>query len=170
MLRSLLPLAVALQLTAPALGPFDLSLEPDANNLAQDRLAGTWVADPVVGARLGTGGEGASITFEQDPTILASIPARHGEMLSECVLYEAGLLTLHEEDELDFAGPYLLTNHCGNPHVIVFRERDGEPLADAESFNILLAPGKEPHQDLLLVGGDFDNEPMRAFRRAVERQ
>jgi hypothetical protein len=47
------------------------------------------------------------------------------------------------------------------------RERNGDPHGDGESFNVMLARGKEEQQDLLFVGGDSNNQPFSAYRRVV---
>ena len=44
-----------------------------------------------------------------------------------------------------------------------FREANGDPRGDAESFNLILAPGKETQNDLLFIGGDFDNQPFAEY-------
>ncbi len=164
MLRSFLPLALGL-LALPL--AFQAQLEPNHQNLAAERLAGTWEADPVVGERLGTDARATRIEFVPDPQVAQRIPAKHSAFLRELTLFESGIVTWFQADQAQYVGPYLLTSLHGNPCLITFREAEGEPLGDAESAYILLAPGKQPSQDLLLFGGDFDNEPMRAFRRMV---
>lgn len=164
MLRRFAPLALGLLLAVPTV---ELSLEPEENNLAQGRLNGTWEFAPVVSEKLGaTSHEGTTLEFREDATVLASLPGMWDRPLADFVLYEAGHYTYRDEGEVRFSGPYVLTNAAGNPHLITFRAANGEPLTDAESNNLLVAPGKEASQDLLFLGGDFDNEPLRAFRRA----
>jgi len=41
-------------------------------------------------------------------------------------------------------------------------------MGDAESFNVMLAPARDRRNDLLFIGGDFNNQPFAAFER-VER-
>ena len=62
--------------------------------------------------------------------------------------------------------PFILTTFQGNPHVFYFRERGGDPYGDSESFNVMLAPAKERKNDLLFVGGDFNNQPFVAYARS----
>ena len=64
--------------------------------------------------------------------------------------------------------PFLLIAVHGNPHVLYFRERDGDPMGDGESFNLVLAPAREPASDLLFIGGDFNNQPFAAYDRQAD--
>ena len=61
---------------------------------------------------------------------------------------------------------FILITHRGNATVVYFRERDGDPMGDGESFIVMLAPAKDRAKDLLLTGGDFNNQPFSAFERA----
>jgi hypothetical protein len=38
-------------------------------------------------------------------------------------------------------------------------------MGDAESFNVMLAVAKESANDLLFIGGDFNNQPFSAYER-----
>ncbi len=62
--------------------------------------------------------------------------------------------------------PFVLTARSGNPHLVYFRPRGGDPLGDAESFNIALVRARTPAADLLFIGGDFNNQRFVAYRRA----
>jgi hypothetical protein len=62
--------------------------------------------------------------------------------------------------------PFILVGLNGNMQVVIFMARGEEPMANPESFIVQLAIANEPSNDLLLVGGDFNNEPFSAFRRA----
>ena len=42
-------------------------------------------------------------------------------------------------------------------------------MGDAESFNLILAPAKDKANDLLFIGGDFNNEPFVAYQRIQRR-
>jgi hypothetical protein len=61
--------------------------------------------------------------------------------------------------------PFILLNLSGNMTVLWFRERGGDPMGDGESFFVQLAPASEPEQDILLIGGDFNNQPFSALSR-----
>ena len=61
--------------------------------------------------------------------------------------------------------PFFLTAIHGTPRVFWFRERDGDPFGDEESFNVMLASGAGREDDLLFRGGDFNNQPFTAYKR-----
>lgn len=160
----LLALAATAFAGAAALA-FQLAVEPDQNNVSAGRLFGHWEADPVVAERMGLPPSSETLEFAPDESFLASIPAEMAEALAKLRVFESGIVTIRREGRLTSSGPYILTTVSGNPHLVMFRDRDGEALADAESSNVFVAPGKTREQDLLLLGGDFNNEPFRAFRR-----
>ncbi|MFQ5749907.1 MAG: hypothetical protein ACE5H3_10690 [Planctomycetota bacterium] len=83
-----------------------------------------------------------------------------GRLEGEWVICMAGNATLGDKES-----PFILIEHSGNPHLVFFREREGDPMGDAESANVMLAPTRDRVNDLLLFGGDFNNEPFRAFQR-----
>ena len=62
--------------------------------------------------------------------------------------------------------PFVVTHVRGNPHVMFWLERDGDPFGNGESFNVMLAVAENKQDDLLFVGGDFNNQPFSAFERA----
>jgi len=157
-------------LTAPdrALPPQDgarLRVEPTQENVVASRLAGTWVPDEALSERLGTRSK-SSFTFEADPAVAEKIPAQFAEALEGKRVYLAGIVTERRDDTVRARGPFLLVELAGNMQVVSFRERDGEPFGDAESGIVSLAPARAGANDLLFLGGDFNNEPFRAFRRA----
>lgn len=152
---------------APALavgltwGLADVEVEPDKENVVASRLAGEWIPDVELTERLaGSTGGLASLSFTSDPEVAARVPEKYEKFLAEKRVYMAGVLKFPGKQH-----PFLLVENSGNPHVVYFRERDGDPMGDAESFNLMLAPAKQPRNDLLLVGGDFNNQPFRAFQR-----
>ena len=57
--------------------------------------------------------------------------------------------------------PFVLTSISGNPHLVYWD--DG--TTDMESFNLMLAKATDPNNDLLFVGGDFNNQPFSAWKR-----
>ncbi len=162
--RTALALAPLLALASP-LQDGTFRVEPDQQNVVASRLEGAWVPDAVVGERLGTEAHFARIEFESDPSIVARIPEKYSEFLAEKQLFQAGMMTMRRRDKLQ-KHAFLLIVHSGNPHVVFFRERDGDPFGDGESFNVALTPGKEKKNDLLFVGGDHNNQPFDAYRRA----
>lgn len=158
-----------------------LKVQPNAENVVASRLEGTWVTAPALNEQLGGGSEmHESLAFKGDkaPAFLTRLPEKIASQLAKHgPIYLAGTLTIRlrqpiQEVRSDPASawqerefPFLLLTMNGNPHVVYFRPRDGDPLGDAESFNVALAPAKDPKNDLLFTGGDFNNQGYSALRR-----
>jgi hypothetical protein len=104
------------------------------------------------------------MTFRSDATIAGLIPERMASQLLQAFpsvqIFMAGTMTMGGKDY-----PFLLVSTNGNPHVLFFREKNGDRFGDGESFLLALTPAKEPANDLLFIGGDFNNQPFSAFRR-----
>ncbi len=155
--------------------PAGLRVEPDQDNVVAGRLRGTWEPDSLVNERLGNpvtdthelgvSGPRTTYVFEPDPLIAQKIPAAYTKFLGKLQLFDAGVFTIREDARMKVRMPYVLIVHNGNMHVMTFRERDGHAFGDAESGLVNIALGKGHENDLLLLGGDFANEPFSAFRR-----
>jgi len=150
---------------AASAGAGALEVRPDKENVVASRLCGKWVPEAKLSARLtggGAAGESPSgaIEFASDPAVPAKLPSKYLPHLKVTRIYLAGTMKLRGQDH-----PFILIEHCGNPHVVWFRERDGDPMGDSESFNVMLAVAKNPIDDLLFVGGDFNNQPFSAYER-----
>jgi hypothetical protein len=155
-----------LALASVALAPTgEVRVEPDQNNVTAGRLVGTWEADPLVAKRMGCKPSADSFEFGAGDEFLSRIPAKYDEVLAKLRFYESGQLIIRREGRVKGTHPYLLSVIAGNPHLLIFRERDGDPLGDIESMNLFVAPGKNRTGDILLMGGDFNNQPFKAFRR-----
>ncbi len=157
-----------------ALAPVGLALslqvlvEPDQSNVTAGRLAGTWEADPVVSQRLGGAASDRTLVFKKDSSFLGAIPATLAEELRGGPIFESGLVTIREEGQALFNGPYLLTVQSGNPRLLLLHEQDGQPLAGYEAANVFVAPGEQRHNDLLLFGETGSEGGFRSFRRVAE--
>ena len=145
----------------------ELRVQPNKENVVASRLAGAWRRHPALTQRLRgladpPRGEtpGAPLTFRSEPAVAARVPERYHKFLAGKPIFMAGTLTLRGKDH-----PFLLIELHGNPHVVYFRERDGNPMGDAESFNLMLSPAKDRAKDLLFIGGDFNNQPFDAYER-----
>jgi hypothetical protein len=167
-----LPMKLKALLALALLAPVGLALtlgvriEPDENNVTAGRLEGTWEPDPEVCKRLGVKDHGVRIEFTQDDSFLDAIPEEVQEAIEDFPMYESGRVIYHRPSGPQ-SFPYLLTNLAGNPHLIMFRERDGVALGDIESMNLMVIPGKTSSEDILFTGGDFNNEPFKAYRREL---
>ncbi|WP_375562064.1 hypothetical protein ACE193_05820 [Bernardetia sp. OM2101] len=128
----------------------------DKENVVSSAMEGEWFSRQ----------EGYTMIFKKDSTILEQIPTKYQGFLKDKTIYSAGYITIKSETKTYTENkPYLLTVLSGNPHIFWFRERNGDPLGDAESFNVFIAIGETPADDLLYVGGDFNNQPFLRFTR-----
>ena len=150
-------LLVLLQL--PTLLMAELIVEPDKDNVVSSRLEGRWDVHSTISSQLGRN-RGEALEFRPDNSIAAKIPQKFNKFLETKTIYMAGIFTKRGQEH-----PFLLIEHKGNPHIVYFRERDGDPLGDAESFNVMLAVAKNTENDLLFIGGDFNNQPFTAYNR-----
>ena len=145
----------------------EIKVTPDKENVVASRLEGDWQLDVPLTKRLDTnegGAEGGrAVSFKSDPTVAAKIPAKYEKFIGNRQVYLAGIMTFQDPKPREHV--FVLIEHKGNPHVVWFRERDGDPLGDAESFNVMLAVAKESRRDLLFIGGDFNNQPFAAYAR-----
>jgi hypothetical protein len=81
--------------------------------------------------------------------VLAKIPAAIAGKLKSLPILLAGTLRMGDSEHV-----FLLTVRSGNPTVVWFRERGGDPCGDAESWNVMLVRAEAKPADLLFVGGD----------------
>lgn len=148
----------------------ELKVAPDKENVVASRLVGDWDRDATLTKRL-TGNEKSAspeVRFTSDPNVASKLPMKFEKFFANKRIFLSGVLTFGGDKPHDH--PFVLIENSGNPHVVWFRERGGDPLGDAESFNVMLAPGKEPQNDLLFIGGDFNNQPFAAFTRRATPQ
>ena len=142
----------------------ELKVEPDPENVVASRLEGKWQTHTSLTQQL-TGNAKSrtkTLSFKSDPSVAAKVPDKYTKFFTEnkMKVYLAGVLNLDGNDY-----PFVLTLYRGNPHVAYFRERDGDPFGDSESFNVMLAVAEADQNDLLFVGGDFNNQAFAAFER-----
>jgi hypothetical protein len=155
---------LGLALGATLLG-FELRVKPDDQNAVASRLEGTWIPDEELGARLGWWkNETKVVRFERDDAITAQIPAKYEESLGDQQIFMAGRVHW-EEGSHTVDSPFLLISHRGNPHLLLWREKNGDPLGDGESCNLMVVPAREKANDLLFLGGDHLHDGFNAFRR-----
>jgi len=144
--------------------PGGLHVEENPENVAASRMEGEWVTDAALTARLkGKAVEDVReqrLVFRSDASVAGRVEGEILEFLADKPVYMAGTMTTKGVDY-----PFLLIELFGNPHVLFFRERDGDPMGDTESFILMFAKARDPASDLLFTGGDFNNEPHQAFRR-----
>ena len=153
--------------TAAELAPGGFRVERDDRNVLSGRLAGEWVPDQDWNSDLGSKREG-SFVFEADPEVARELPEMYREMLKQSPIYESGVVRFKRAGSVESRQPYLLLAMAGNQYLVTFRNRDGQRFADAEAGLVQIVIGKEAHQDRLILGGDFANEPFSAWTRVPQ--
>ncbi len=144
-----------------------LKVTKDKENVVAGRLAGKWktylpLTQRLAGSAPPAGSESpvGRMSFASDDSIAGKIPAMYAEFFMDKTIYMAGTMNYRGKNY-----PFILIEHKGNPHIAWFRERDGDLMGDAESFNVMLTVAKDTKNDLLFIGGDFNNQPFTAFER-----
>ena len=141
-----------------------LEVKKEKQNVVAGRLTGKWQTQIDLTAQLnGTPVYESTYTFTEDSSIADKVPEAIAAFLTGKQIYLAGIMT-----HLDKNYPFILTEFFGNPYLIYFRSKGNDPMGDTESFNLILAPAADPRNDLLFIGGDFNNQPFRAFMRVEE--
>lgn len=130
-------------------------------NVVATHLVGTWIFDKK-GAKVLTKNTTSlmELKVEMDSSIVEDIPYKFNEFLDGKTIYLAGKITLNKE-----SFPFILIELSGNPHLVYFKEKNGIPMDNLESFNLFVAAGDTPKMDILLIGGDFNNQAFFPFKR-----
>lgn len=165
----LLAFVAAPLLVAAAAVVQGLRVQPEKGQVVAGHLEGVWTIDSALCARIGARERMTRLEFKIDASVLDAIPEELATHFKELRIYQAGLLTMTEGAGDVSKYPYALIALNGNNHVVMFRSREGGGLDDTESALVSIASGKSRAQDLLFVGGDFDNEPFVAFQREVAK-
>ena len=139
----------------------ELQVRSDKENVVASRLVGNWEPDAELTKRLGGNAPG-TVAFKSDLNVATKVPDKYEKFLKDKQIFLAGTMTLRGKDQ-----PFVLIEMKGNPYVVWFREQGGDPFGDAESFNVMMAAAKETANDLLFIGGDFNNQPFAAYKRAA---
>lgn len=151
----------------------DATLDLDnKNNVVANLLKGTWMRDIETSEALSLGKWYDKVTFSRDQN---AIPQRvlddYGKRYETRIIYAIGMMTL-AADGREVELPYLLTAVTGNPNVVWFRERGGDPFGDTERFIVMgfRTDNEAPAgpKDRLFIGGDFNNQAMQPFVRLAK--
>ncbi len=147
-----------------------LEVKPNKENVVASRLEGKWVVEPKLTQRLygqprASFPPGDEVEFISDPAVAGKFPERYDKALKGKPIYMAGTMKVKGS-----AHPFILIEMNGNPHLVYLCEKDGDPMGDGESFILMLAVAKNRTDDLLLTGGDFNNQAFNAFERAERRE
>ena len=146
-----------------------LKVQADKENVVASRLEGTWTLHADLTKRLtGEKSDSAGYQFTKDDDVAAAVPDKFEKILKDMTIYMSGKMKV-TRGKNEETYPFVLVSYKGNPRVIYFREGDGQPMGNAESLNVMLAQAKDKANDLLFVGGDFNNQPFRAFERVKDK-
>merc|ERR1711890_37117 len=148
-------------------------LTPSTENVVSTQLVGNWTLDkdlttriwPSVMDRIPTDQELIQI-FVDNPEVLDLLPNDDCLWFKDLPIYMAGLYSYNfpnggrtvEDWE---TSPFILTVLDGNPHLVYWWKE----MTDTESFNVMMARAEDESEDMLLMGGDFNNQPFTAWRR-----
>lgn len=103
-----------------------------------------------------------TIEFTKNEDVLKKLSKMYYKDFNSYQIYHAGYMKINEKDK-STTHPFILTNINGNSQLVFFRERDGNPIGDAESFILFVARTK--NGDRLFVGGDFNNQSFVEYER-----
>lgn len=164
-IRSLLLATAFLLLNSMQGFAAELTIEKDPENVVASRLEGNWTAEANLTKRL-TGRERAlasKLSFQSDPSVLTKVPEKHAEAFAErsLTIYMAGTMKFADKE-----CPFAVTSIHGNPHLLMWFPRNGDPFGNLESMNLMLTVAEKKQNDLLFTGGDFNNQPFSAYQRA----
>jgi broad-specificity NMP kinase len=151
--------------------PSRSEVETSGKNVVANRLEGDWQLHVPLTQRLlarqlppAIRSSRAHISFEGDDSVTQNIPAKYKDFLKDRTIYKAGIMTVQDNDY-----PFILIEFSGNPHLVYFRERNGDPMGDEESFIVMLAAATHDANDLLFIGGDHSDEPFAAYERRRQK-
>ncbi len=140
---------------------------PDYNkygsaNVTASRLLGQWTVNVELTTRLKPSANTRKDTIEfiLDSTAIKSIPEENLEYVKNKTIYLSGYFILKNKKH-----PFLLTESDGNTHLVYYRDNNGVKNADGESFILFIGVSNDKKNDLLLTGGDFNNQPFKAWDR-----
>lgn len=162
---------VGLLVSAAVVAWAALRVEPDKENVVAGRLEGKWKLNAELTARLLDAKTAESMAknsyeFCSDPNVATKVPEKYNDFFKDKQVYMAGTFKSSRDDAQE--RPFILVSHKGNPHLVYFRPKGDDPMGDAESFNLVIVPAKDKANDLLFIGGDFNNQPFAAYDRVRE--
>jgi len=146
-----------------------LTVKENSDSILARRLEGTWQVEAGLTRRLIGGDEAPprlTFSFTSDPQVAWTVPGKYDEIFKGKAIYMAGTFSrTRGEAQPEPARPFVLIEHNGNFHLVWFRERDGDPMGDAESNIVAFAPARQKENDLLFIGGDHPEERFLALGR-----
>lgn len=167
------------QETPDAAPLFKIRLAPNPENVVASELIGEWIVDKKLQTRLCDRSDyrsNGSIIFrkskESEQRIIAFLNKAFGKVLENEPDAETrenleAMQKIYVAGEFEFAGKkqdFALTSVYGTPRIL-FHDRE----QDLESENVMLARDFDGDNDLLFLGGDFNNQSFGAFKRAKKK-
>ena len=168
--------AMGAEQTTTRAQPVAVQVVTEEQNVVASELIGKWVVDAALSGRLG----GRSDHFGKVIEFRRSKQAEHRVLKQLAVVIEALSAKRRDSGEDAFlpavrkiyligevtsggmAWDFALASIFGNPHLLLYDR--GE---DWESENVMLARDKAGGNDLLFLGGDFNNQSFGAYHRAT---
>ena len=142
-----------------------------ADNIVGSSLIGTWVEDTELSGRLANPKEEAvpihEIVFV--PNIQVTTFFNVLRTLGKCA-YLAGDMTVtvtKNGKKNTFITPFVLSENSGNPTLFIDEKwnNNNNQVADLHNIFVMLAKSTDTSKDILFVGGDSNDEDMRALIR-----
>lgn len=131
-------------------------------NVVASRIVGKWIMDNELTERLKPNHalNKDTIEFISDTSIKELVPSMYDEIAKSHEVFLTGYFTFNNKQY-----PFMLVDLDGNTQLVYFRERDGIAYGDTESFILFIAVSANKKKDILLTGGDFNNEAFSAWDR-----
>ena len=142
-----------------------ITIKEDDENVVATCLAGNWTLLDKLTKRLMEDPSPFDISFKIDNEVANKLPKKWNNYFSNKTVYLTGWITLDGKKI-----PFLLSTNRGNPHIFYFKDRGNQPMSNIESFNIFVAKAEKKENDILFIGGDFNNTPFMALERAPEEE
>jgi len=150
-----------LSIFLPATISAQCTLTPDSENVVATQLAGDWQINGDLTAQLWPGFTSEvgiiAVSFTDNPSIVDMLPE---EDCGSGPLFMAGEITFIMEETDSVTFPYVLSSIHGNPTIMFWGALD-----EVESFNVMMARAEDKNKDILLLGGDVNNQPFTAWIR-----
>lgn len=141
-------------------------------NILAERLAGTWVVDEAVDSRLNKNRDQIAalgqVQYVEDDTAVEFFDIPESKI--PCA-FSAGFMTykISQKGKVEtFESPYIVISHNGNPAIVYDEDgkNDGtQQVTDPQVGYMMMAKADEATNDILFVGGDFNNQSLMALRR-----
>jgi len=136
--------------------------QDDPENVVSTQLEGSWGFNQDISLVLSPWSNDLNIKevkFYKNETVLDVLPSWACDYIE--IVYFMGEMTNVYKDDTTEVYPFLLTNISGNPHIVYYLlEYD-----DGESFNVMMARAENKIEDMLFIGGDFNNQGFTAWKR-----